>query len=143
MSADAERALVDKYCVSCHSARLKTGGLVLDKDTVDLAHVADHADVWEKVIRKLHGRMMPPQGMPRPDEATIEAFTASLETSIDRVAATKPNPGRSPLHRLNRSEYAAAVRDILALDIDATSLLPADDEANGFDNIADVLNVSP
>jgi mono/diheme cytochrome c family protein len=143
LSPDAERALVDKYCVSCHNARLKTGGLVLDKDTIDLARVADHADVWEKVIRKLHGRMMPPQGMPRPDEGTIDAFATSLENAIDRSALAKPNPGRSPLHRLNRSEYAAAVRDILALDIDATSLLPADDEANGFDNIADVLKVSP
>ena len=107
----------------CHNARLKTGGLVLDKDAVDLARVADRADVWEKVVRKLHGRMMPPHGMPRPDEATLDSFAASLETSIDRVALGKPNPGRSPLHRLNRSEYAAAVRDILALDIDATSLL--------------------
>jgi hypothetical protein len=143
LDASAERALVDKYCVSCHNARLKTAGLVLDKDTIDLARVPDRADVWEKVIRKLHGRMMPPQGMPRPDEATIDAFTASLETSLDRAALAKPNPGRSPLHRLNRSEYAAAVRDLLALDIDATALLPADDEANGFDNIADVLKVSP
>jgi cytochrome c5 len=143
LSPDAERALVDKYCVTCHNARLKTGGLVLDKDAVDLTRVADRAEVWEKVIRKLHGRMMPPQGMPRPDETTIEALAASLETSIDRVAVAKPNPGRSPLHRLNRSEYAAAVRDVLALDIDSTSLLPADDEANGFDNIADVLKVSP
>jgi hypothetical protein len=138
-----QRALVDKYCVTCHSARLKTGGLVLEKDAVDLAHVPDRADVWEKVIRKLHGRMMPPQGMPRPDEATLDAFAASLETTIDRAAAAKPNPGRSPLHRLNRSEYAAAIRDLLALEVDATALLPADDEANGFDNIADVLKVSP
>jgi mono/diheme cytochrome c family protein len=138
-----QRALVDKYCVSCHNARLKTGGLVLDKDAVDLARVPDRADIWEKVIRKLHGRMMPPQGMPRPDEATLDAFAASLETTIDRATLAKPNPGRSPLHRLNRSEYAAAVHDLLALDIDATALLPADDEANGFDNIADVLKVSP
>src|SRR5262249_6961355 len=123
--------------------RLKTAGLVLDKDTVDLARVPDRADIWEKVIRKLHGRMMPPQGMPRPDEDTIDAFAASLETSIDRAALVKPNPGRSPLHRLNRSESAAAVRDLLALDIDAAAFLPADDEANGFDNIADVLKVSP
>jgi hypothetical protein len=143
MNADAERALVDKYCVNCHSARLNSGGLVLDKDAVDVSHVADRADVWEKVVRKLRGRMMPPQGMPRPDEATIDTFATSLETAIDRVALTTPNPGRSPLHRLNRSEYAAAVRDVLSLDIDATSLLPADDEANGFDNIADVLRVSP
>jgi len=139
----AQRALVDKYCVTCHSARLKTGGLVLDKDAVDLARVPDRADIWEKVIRKLHGRMMPPQGMPRPDEATLDAFAVSLETAIDRAALAKPNPGRSPLHRLNRSEYAAAIRDLLALDVDATALLPADDEANGFDNIADVLKVSP
>jgi hypothetical protein len=143
MTPDAERALVDKYCVTCHNARLKTGGLVLDKDAVDLTRVADRADVWEKVVRKLHGKMMPPVGMPRPDDATLEAFTASLESSIDRAALSRPNPGRSPLHRLNRSEYAAAVRDVLALDIDAASLLPADDEANGFDNIADVLKVSP
>jgi hypothetical protein len=143
LDAVAERSLVDKYCVTCHNARLKTGGLVLDKDTVDLTRVPERADIWEKVIRKLHGRMMPPQGMPRPDEATIDAFAASLETTIDRAALAKPNPGRSPLHRLNRSEYAAAVRDLLALDVDATALLPADDEANGFDNIADVLKVSP
>jgi hypothetical protein len=139
----ADRALLDKYCVTCHNARTKSGGLVLDKDAIDVERPPERAEVWEKVIRKLHGRMMPPQGMPRPDEATLDAFAASLETSIDRVALTTPNPGRSPLHRLNRSEYAAAVRDVLALDIDATALLPADDEANGFDNIADVLRVSP
>jgi hypothetical protein len=139
----SDRALLDKYCLTCHNSRTKSGGLVLDKDTVDVSKPPEHAEVWEKVIRKLHGRMMPPQGMPRPDEATLDAFAASLETSIDRVALTKPNPGRSPLHRLNRSEYSAAVRDVLALDIDATGLLPADDEANGFDNIADVLKVSP
>ena len=139
----SDRALLDKYCVTCHNPRTKSGGLVLDKDTVDVSKPPEHAEVWEKVIRKLHGRMMPPQGMPRPDEATLDAFAASLETSIDRVALTKPNPGRSPLHRLNRSEYSAAVRDVLALDIDEAGLLPADDEANGFDNIADVLKVSP
>jgi mono/diheme cytochrome c family protein len=143
LDAATQRALVDKYCVTCHNARLKTGGLVLDKDAVDLASIPSRADIWEKVIRKLHGRMMPPQGMPRPDEATLDAFAASLETTIDRAALAKPNPGRSPLHRLNRSEYAAAVHDLLSLDVDATTLLPADDEANGFDNIADVLKVSP
>src|SRR5262249_16734497 len=98
LDATAERALVDKYCVSCHNSRLKTAGLVLDKDTVDLARVPDRADIWEKVIRKLHGRMMPPQGMPRPDEDTIDAFAASLETSIDRAALGKPNPRRSRTH---------------------------------------------
>jgi mono/diheme cytochrome c family protein len=141
--AVAQRALLDKYCVTCHNARTKSGGLILAKDAIDVAQPPERAEVWEKVIRKLHGRMMPPQGMPRPDETTLDAFATSLERSIDRVALTRPNPGRSPLHRLNRSEYAAAVRDVLALDVDATALLPADDEANGFDNIADVLKVSP
>ena len=135
--------MLDKYCVTCHNARTKSGGLVLDRDAIDVARPPEHAEVWEKVIRKIHGRMMPPQGMPRPDEATLDAFATSLETALDRAALARPNPGRSPLHRLNRSEYAAAVRDVLALEIDATALLPADDEANGFDNIADVLKVSP
>ena len=139
----SDRALLDKYCVTCHNARVKSAGLVLDKDAIDVARVPERADVWEKVVRKLHGRMMPPQGMPRPDEATIDAFAAALEASIDRAALAAPYPGRSPLHRLNRSEYSAAIRDLLALDVDASSLLPADDESNGFDNIADVLKVSP
>jgi hypothetical protein len=141
--AGAQRALLDKYCVTCHNPRTKSGGLVLDRNAVDVANPPAQAEIWEKVIRKLHGRMMPPQGMPRPDETTLDAFATSLEGSIDKVALAKPNPGRSPLHRLNRSEYSAAVRDVLALDIDAAGLLPADDEANGFDNIADVLKVSP
>ena len=141
-SAPADhRAMVDRYCVTCHNTRVKTAGLLLDQ--ADLNNVPGHADIWEKVIRKLRGGMMPPQGMPRPDQANIDAFVASLETTIDREALAHPNPGRSPLHRLNRSEYAAAIRDLLALDIDASALLPADDEANGFDNIADVLRVSP
>jgi hypothetical protein len=105
--------------------------------------VPENAEVWEKAILKLRGGMMPPQGMPRPDQAAIESLISFLETSIDRAAAAKPDPGRSPLHRLNRTEYANAIRDLLALNIDVTSLLPADDEANGFDNIADVLKVSP
>ena len=94
-------------------------------------------------MRKLRGGMMPPLGAPRPDQPAIDGFVSFLETSIDRAALARPNPGRSPLHRLNRTEYANAIRDLLALDIDATALLPADDEANGFDNIADVLKVSP
>ncbi len=101
------------------------------------------AETWEKVIRKVRAGMMPPPGMPRPDAATLEGFVGHLETSIDRAAAAKPRPGRTALHRLNRAEYANAIRDLLALDIDATALLPPDDESSGFDNIADVLTVSP
>src|SRR5262245_43352143 len=137
--AAAQRALVDKYCVTCHNSRAKTAGLVLEDS--DFGRVAESAETWEKVARKLRGGMMPPQGMPRPEQTSIDRFVSSLEMSIDRGAKT--NPGRSPLHRLNRSEYANAIRDLIELDIDATSLLPADDESNGFDNIADVLKVSP
>jgi len=136
-----QRAMLDKYCVTCHNQRLKTGGLTLD--TLNLDRVSDNAETWEKVLRKLHGGMMPPQGMPRPDEATVDKFTGWLETSLDRAAATHPEPGRSTLHRLNRTEYGNAIHDLLDLDIDAASFLPADDEANGFDNIADVLRFSP
>jgi hypothetical protein len=135
------KAMLDKYCVTCHNQRLKTGGLTLDN--LNLDKVADNAETWEKVLRKLHGGMMPPQGMPRPDEAAVNQFTGWLETSLDRAAATHPEPGRSTLHRLNRTEYGNAIHDLLDLDIDAASFLPADDEANGFDNIADVLRFSP
>ena len=110
---------------------------------MDPAQIHEGADTWEKVVRKLRGGMMPPQGMPRPDSATLEAFAAWLETSLDREGMASPNPGRASLHRLNRTEYANAIRDLLALEIDVTSLLPADDEGYGFDNIADVLKVSP
>jgi mono/diheme cytochrome c family protein len=140
-SASPERRLIDQYCTACHNARLKTAGLILDN--ADLNRVPEQAELWEKVVRKLRGGMMPPQGRPRPDQADLNHFVSYLETTIDRAAAAHPNPGRSPLHRLNRSEYANAIRDVLALDVDASALLPADDEANGFDNIADVLRVSP
>ncbi|MBV9401252.1 MAG: DUF1592 domain-containing protein [Bryobacterales bacterium] len=135
------RALLDKYCVTCHNEKARTAGLMLDK--MDIDRVPDGAETWEKVIRKLRGGMMPPQGMPRPDEATKYEFIDYLESSIDRAAAAHPNPGRAPLHRLNRTEYGNAIRDLLGVDLDVTALLPADDESNGFDNIADVLKVSP
>jgi mono/diheme cytochrome c family protein len=140
-ASQAPRALVDKYCVTCHNQRTKTGGLVLD--TIDLASPAAGAETWEKVIRKVRGGMMPPVGMPRPDKAALDGFASYLETSIDAFAAAHPNPGRTVLHRLNRAEYGNAIRDLLALDVDVTSLLPADDSAYGFDNIGDVLGVSP
>jgi hypothetical protein len=127
--------------VTCHNDRARTGGLSLAQITLDQAPTT--TETWEKVARKLRAGMMPPLGAPRPDQPAIDGFVSYLETSIDRAALSRPNPGRSPLHRLNRAEYANAIRDLLSLDIDASSLLPADDEANGFDNIADVLKVSP
>src|SRR6266545_4488755 len=143
LSAQAQdRALLDKYCVTCHNQKLKTAGLNLE--AVDFARPSNTADVWEKVIRKVRAEMMPPVGAPRPDKAALDALAGYLETSIDKVAAANPNPGRTVLHRLNRSEYGNAIRDLFALDaVDVTSLLPADTEAYGFDNIGDVLGTSP
>jgi Protein of unknown function (DUF1592)/Protein of unknown function (DUF1588)/Protein of unknown function (DUF1585)/Protein of unknown function (DUF1587)/Protein of unknown function (DUF1595)/Planctomycete cytochrome C len=134
-------ALLDKYCVTCHNERAKTGGLVLEK--IDLANLPANAEIWEKVIRKLRVGAMPPSGMPKPSPTEVSAFLTSLETSLDRAYAANPNPGRATLHRLNRTEYANSIRDLLALDVDASSLLPPDDESYGFDNNADVLGVSP
>ena len=141
MSPASERALLDKYCVTCHNEKLKTGGLMLDK--MDVNNIGDGAETWEKVVRKIHGGTMPPQGMPRPDQATLDSFAGSLETSLDRAAISRPEPGHAGMHRLNRVEYGNAIRDLLGLKVDVTGLLPADDESNGFDNIADVLKVSP
>jgi hypothetical protein len=136
----SEQALVKQYCVSCHNARALTGGLSLEG--LDPAAAASHSDVWEKVIMKLRGGMMPPVGMPRPDEPTLQGFAASLEQRIDAQALISPDPGHKPIHRLNRTEYGNAVRDLLDLEVDVMDLLPADDESYGFDNIAGVLRVS-
>ena len=136
-----QRALLDKYCVGCHNSKTKIGGLALD--TVDLSNVAAHAEVWEKVDKKLRTGAMPPLGMPKPDKATVDAFATWLETSIDKAYAANPNPGRPALHRLNRAEYSNAIRDMLALNIDATDFLPTDDASFGFDNVANVLGLSP
>ncbi len=133
------REVLDRYCVTCHNQRLKTGGLTLD--AMDLAKVPAQAETWEKVIGKLRSGTMPPAGMPRPDAATYKNLAAWLEQQIDQAA--EPYAGRPILHRLNRAEYANAIRDLLALDIDAASLLPPDDSAFGFDNISDALGVSP
>jgi hypothetical protein len=133
--------LLTQYCVTCHNTRAKAGGLTLDP--AELTHIDRHAETWEKVIRKLQTGMMPPSGAPRPARASIDTFVASLQTQIDRAAAAKPFAGTPALHRLNRAEYSNAIRDLLALDVDAASLLPPDDSAAGFDNIADVLGVSP
>jgi mono/diheme cytochrome c family protein len=134
-------ALVTQYCVTCHNARAKAGGLTLDP--TELTQIDRHAETWEKVIRKLQTGMMPPAGSPRPARAAIDGFVASLQTQIDRAALARPFAGTPALHRLNRAEYSNAVRDLLALDVDAASLLPPDDSAAGFDNIADVLGISP
>lgn len=136
-----DRQLIQKYCVTCHNARAKTGGLVLEG--LDPAQTAEHADIWEKVVRKLRGGMMPPQGMPRPDEATIAQFAAALENVLDRQALRSPDPGHKPIQRLNRTEYGNAVRDLLDVNVDVAELLPPDDESDGFDNIAGVLRISP
>jgi Protein of unknown function (DUF1592)/Protein of unknown function (DUF1588)/Protein of unknown function (DUF1587)/Protein of unknown function (DUF1585)/Protein of unknown function (DUF1595)/Planctomycete cytochrome C len=133
---------VAAYCVACHNDRLKTGGLSLEN--MDLADVADHADVWEKVARKLRSGEMPPTTVRRRPEARIaEAFASHLESAIDRAALARPNPGRSIVRRLNRAEYSNAVRDLLAVDVRPGEWLPIDDSGYGFDNIADVLSTSP
>ena len=135
----APRAMLQQYCIGCHNQRAKVGGLALD--TLDMAHVGESADVWEQVVRKLRTGAMPPAGRPRPDTAVSNEVVTWLETELDRAALEHPNPGRPTLHRLNRSEYRNAVRDLLAVDIDA-SLLPADNAAYGFDNNADALTLS-
>ena len=135
------QALVQQYCVTCHSQRLKTGGLVLDPAA--LASPSTNIELWEKVTRKLRSVWMPPPDSPRPANTALDGFTGWLEGELDRIAAQSPNPGRPMLHRLNRSEYANAVRDILQLDVDPALLLPPDDSAFGFDNVSDVLGVSP
>src|SRR5580693_1669192 len=140
-SATAYRETLNRYCVTCHNQRLRTADLTLD--TLHLTKISDSTETWEKVVRKLRTGTMPPQPARRPDHATYEGLIAALETDLDRAAAAAPNPGRPLLHRLNRAEYANAIHDLLALDVDAASLLPPDDSAYGFDNISDVLCVSP
>jgi cytochrome c551/c552 len=137
----APRAVMDQYCVRCHSNRVKTGGLSLEK--VDVTHPDQNAELFEKIIRKVRAGLMPPAGMPRPDAVTLSGLAAALESGIDQVAVTHPNAGRPALHRLNRAEYANSIRDLLGLKIDPASLLPPDDSSHGFDNMAEVLNVSP
>jgi hypothetical protein len=133
--------MLDRYCVSCHNQRSKVAGLMLD--AFDAAHPARDAEIGEKVAGKLRARVMPPAGMPRPDAATADAVAGWLEAELDRSAVERPEPGTALLHRLNRAEYANAIRDLLALDVDVASLLPADSATFGFDNIATGLSLSP
>jgi hypothetical protein len=140
-----ERVLIDRYCATCHSDRLRTGGLSLSAAEVDPLRVADDVETWEKVVRKLRARAMPPPGPGRlrPDEQSYLTLVSHLETALDRVAAERPDPGPAErFRRLNRAEYENAVRDLLDLEVDAASLLPADDSSHGFDNV-NVSGVSP
>jgi hypothetical protein len=138
----ADRAVIEQYCVTCHNQRQRTAGLALDG--LDLARAAESAEVWERVVRKLRVGAMPPMGAPRPEDATLLRVVSSIEMQIDRAAAARPNPGRTEtFHRLNRTEYGNAVRDLLALDVDVAALIPADESSFGFDNIAGVTKISP
>jgi mono/diheme cytochrome c family protein len=137
--AAAQRALIDQYCVGCHNSRAKTANLLLDQ--LDLTHLGDHAEVAEKIVRKLRAGLMPPANAKRPEPATMEALIRWMENELDRSAVTHlPAPG---LHRLNRTEYANAIRDLLALEVDPAKFLPSDDSTRGFDNIAGALTMSP
>ncbi len=139
--ASAVAAVVNQYCIGCHNSRTKAGNFTLD--TIAAANPGLHPEEWEKVIRKLRVRFMPPVGLPRPDEKTYDAVVASLEASLDGSAGTHPNPGRTDtFRRLNRTEYQNAVRDLLALDVDVSSMLPSDEAGHGFDNVT-VGNLSP
>jgi hypothetical protein len=141
LSASEAQALLDRYCVTCHNDRMQTGALSLDR--LEVGRTGRDPEIWERVVRKLRTGMMPPSGMPRPDRPALDRFISFLEDGLDLAAAANPNPGLRTLHRLNRTEYANAVRDLLDLPIDATTLLPGDDSSDGFDNIANVLVVSP
>jgi hypothetical protein len=134
-------AVLKQYCFTCHNDKSKTGGLSLER--LNLANVPANAEIWEKAIRKVRVGMMPPLNAAHPDDSTRHALVAWLQTELDRAAADKPNPGSPLLHRMNRTEYANAIRDLLALEIDPAALLPPDDSAYGFDNISDALGASP
>jgi hypothetical protein len=138
--AEEQWPLLEKYCYECHDSVEQTAGLALD--ALSPESIEARPELWEKVVRKLRGRMMPPPGGARPSNHDVDSFVAWLEASLDRAAA-QPAPGRLTLHRLNRTEYANAIRDLLALEVDPQALLPADDPEDGFDNIADALQVSP
>jgi cytochrome c551/c552 len=137
----AAQALTQQYCVGCHSAKAKTAGIVLEG--VDWSHPGDNSATLEKVLRKVQTGEMPPPKLPHPNAAAASGFTTWLETELDHAAIAHPNPGRPAIHRLNRAEYGNAIRDLLGVHIDTTSLLPVDDSGYGFDNVADVLSVSP
>jgi mono/diheme cytochrome c family protein len=141
MAADGHGLLLDKHCVDCHNATDWAGGLAFD--TLDADNPAADAEVWEKAIRKLRGRLMPPPGKDQPDQQNIDRFVTWLETSLDRAAAANPDPGSVVLHRLNRTEYARAIEGLFGFDIDVKRMLPRDVSSDGFDNVAATLKISP
>jgi len=136
-----QRAVLDRYCVSCHNQRLKTAGLLLDQ--LDIGKVSENPEAWEKVVRKLRAGMMPPAGLPRPEPAVAAQLASYLENELDRAAANRPHATVPRVHRVNRTEYANTIRDLTGLEIDPGAYLPADDSSYGFDNIASGLGVSP
>ena len=140
-TAGVERALLDRYCVVCHNDKAKTANLSLEK--LDLTTAGDNPELWEKVVRKLRAGVMPPPGVRRPPLAEYQGLRDWLETEIDRKAAGRLNPGSIGLHRLNRTEYSSVISDLLDLEVDTTTLLPPDDSARGFDNVAGSLTISP
>src|SRR5262245_3393341 len=143
-SVSTQQAFLDKYCVTCHTEASKDKGLVpVALDKLDLSKISKDAELWEKVLRRVETGVMPPPSAPRPDRNAAKGLTTWLTAELDRAAQANPNPGRPLLHRLNRTEYANAIRDLVSLEIDAATLLPPDDSAYGFDNIADALGLSP
>src|SRR5918992_5138765 len=133
--SSSDQALLNKYCAGCHNERTKLGEFVLS--TLDVENVAPYAERWEMVVRKLRARAMPPAGRPRPSETQYETIISRLETSLDRAAEANPDPGRTDtFRRLNRTEYQNAIRDLLDLQVDVSTLLPSDDSSHGFDNIS-------
>ena len=139
--ATPPKAVVDQYCSGCHNDKVRSGEMTLTK--LDLAHPEQSAELAEKVIRKVRAGMMPPAGLPRPTPAAALGFVQSIEAGLDQAALAHPNPGRPALHRLNRVEYANSIRDLLGVQVDVSALLPTDDMSHGFDNMADVLTMSP
>src|SRR5258706_655255 len=140
----AQRALLDRYCVSCHSQKAKAAGQEparkLTVDDLDVTRIADQPEAWERIVRKMRAGMMPPSGSRRPEKPAYDGFVASIEAELDKQATPyAPPPG---LHRLNRTEYANVIHDILNLDVDAASYLPSDDSTHGFDNVAGALGIS-
>jgi hypothetical protein len=141
MTAEQARTMIDTYCVGCHNATAKAGGLALDTTPIDALH--EHPDVWEAAVRKLRGRLMPPPGTRQPEQREIDSFVTWTEAQLDAAAARGPRAGHVPVQRMTRTEYATAVNDLLGLELEAKELLPAEIEVNGFENIATALSVSP
>ena len=137
----SQKAFIDQYCVTCHNQRTKTAGLALD--SLDLTKLPQNAEIWEKAIMKMRGHLMPPPNARQPDPAAAQSLVTWLETSLDQAGAANPNPGNIQVHRLNRAEYAASIKELFDIDVDAAALLPTDDISDGFDNISNVLKVSP